>query len=176
MKFQQRHFFVIIFLGCCLMLWGCESTSAVQDAQPADTPVSVSGKPAADFSLQNLSGETVSLSGLKGKKVLLDFWATWCPPCRSELPDMNNVANDLTAQGVVVLNISVDSDIETVKKFIARYGYNNLTVLFDDKKIAVAYGVSAIPTKVLIDENGNIANQRVGALSEKELKNFLGLN
>ena len=182
MKTTVRGLLGFVLLAMCFMLWGCEAGNAVQDTQNSDTQISEpqpsenAPKQAVDFSLPNINGETITLSSLKGQKVLLDFWATWCPPCRSELPDMNGMVTELKNKGIVVLNISVDGDIETVKRFIERYHYSNLSVLFDDKAIAEKYSVSAIPTKILIDETGIMIAQYVGALSGTELQKFLELN
>ncbi|MCH7504814.1 TlpA family protein disulfide reductase [PVC group bacterium] len=157
------------FIVSAASLVGCSRNGgAVQDA-------ALSSGPAAGFALSNLHGETVSLSDFKGQKVLLDFWATWCPPCRIELPGLNSMVPELNKSGVVVLNISVDKKIDTVKKFIADNRYSNLIVLHDDQNIADRYQVSAIPTKVLIGEDGNILARKVGSLTEEQMKDFVGL-
>ena len=157
------------FIVSAASLVGCSRNGgAVQDA-------ALSRGPAAGFALSNLHGETVSLSDFKGQKVLLDFWATWCPPCRIELPGLNSMVPELNKSGVVVLNISVDKKIDTVKKFITDNQYLNLNVLHDDQNIADRYQVSAIPTKVLIGEDGNILARKVGSLTEEQMKDFVGL-
>lgn len=133
------------------------------------------GPLASDFTLPSLDGKNISLSDLKGQKVLLDFWATWCPPCRSEMPGMNDIVRDLKEKGVLLLNISTDQGMSAVKRFIKQNGFANLTVLHDDQGIAGEYGVTAIPTKVLIDEDGRIIGRHVGAMREKQLYDFVGL-
>jgi peroxiredoxin len=176
-----------IILLITFLVSGCASSIPVAPTQPTPAPTQPSPPPpvatpapaptvpqgnqignlAIDFQLKNLEGKTVSLSGLRGKPVLLNFWATWCPPCRSEMPYLQQIYNSYSAQGLELLEIDVGESASPVKQFLAS---NNLTlpVLLDtDKKVALAYGTAAIPTSLLIDKNGIIKQRIIGAFNNK---------
>ena len=118
---------------------------------------------AMDFKLQNLSGEAVSLSGLKNKVVVLDFWATWCAPCKAAFPEMQELVNKYKADtGVVFLFIDVweTKEPKKTKEIVANYMKDNsysFNVLFDEKdEVVNAYKVRGIPQKFVIDKKGNV--------------------
>ncbi|QQS35267.1 MAG: TlpA family protein disulfide reductase [Ignavibacteriales bacterium] len=133
---------------------------------------------APDFALKSTTGKTVKLSEYKGKIVILDFWATWCGPCRKGIPDLidlqNKYKNDL-----VVIGISVDQDRtkKEVEPFIKNYGINYPIVYFDDKVIKDYGGIQSIPTSFIIDKEGNITNRHIGLypkyIYEEEIKELL---
>ncbi len=117
--------------------------------------------PAPAFSFTNLEGKTVSLAGLKGKVVVIDFWATWCGPCRMTMPLLQEFV-DRKPAGVEYLAMDVwERDTSLVRPFIADQGYN-FNVLYGDQNIATQYGVQGIPTMFVIDKNGVIRYQHVG--------------
>lgn len=125
---------------------------------------------APEFELENADGKKVKLSDLKGKVVVLNFWATWCPPCKAEMPDFNKVAEELsksTDATLQCINIGEDKDVAT--KFLKDNGYT-MNILLDTKsEAALKYGISAIPTTIVIDKEGNIADQIVGAASYEKV-------
>ena len=135
-------------------------------------------KPAPRWELKDLDGKTVHSSDFNGKVVVLDFWATWCPPCRAEIPDFIELQKKYAAQGLAVVGVSVDqADLKTVKSFAQKNGINYSVVLVDDK-IADAYGgIDGLPTTFIIDRSGRIVNQHLGftapAEIEKEITNLL---
>ncbi|MFH1032723.1 MAG: redoxin domain-containing protein [Chloroflexota bacterium] len=136
---------------------------------PKTTPVEGirKGNLAPDFQLQSLDGNTVSLSGLRGKPVLLNFWATWCPPCRKEMPYLQQIYNDWTSKGLVLLEIDVGETPATVNEFMKN---NNLSmpVLLDvQKEVTRKYGIGAIPTTFFIDIDGIIQERVEGAFPNK---------
>ncbi len=108
------------------------------------------------FSLQSTKGKTINLVDYKGKVVLLDFWATWCPPCRMSTPAVKKLYEKMKGNDFEVLSISLDEEREAVPPFIQReaIGY---PVLYADDSIQAVYRVRAIPTFVLIDKNGVIS-------------------
>lgn len=136
-----------------------------QQPQPdAANATSLVGKAAPDFSLPSLDGSVVSLLQLKGKVVVLDFWATWCPPCRKSLPHLQHVSQDLKLKNKDLRVVAVDLK-ETrakVQEFMNRNGYGFLVALDSDGAISEAYLVHGIPTTVIIDRAGVIRNVFVG--------------
>ncbi|HLJ48561.1 MAG TPA: redoxin domain-containing protein [Bryobacteraceae bacterium] len=135
---------------------------------PGERP-NLAGRPAMDFTLKNLNGEKVTLSDLRGQVVLIDFWASWCGPCRHELPTIEKLHREYENKGLVVLGIN-DEDSGLAKKFLVKNEYT-IPVLMDAKKeVAKAYGTRAIPTVVVVDKNGVIRAHFVGGRSEEQLR------
>lgn len=119
-----------------------------------------SGSDAPVFKMKTPEGKNLSLSNFKGKYVVLDFWASWCPDCRKDMPNVLRMYNKFHKQGVEFIGISMDTDKEAWKKAIAKYGiqYPQVSELvkFHDTKIAAQYGVKWIPSMVLVDPNGKV--------------------
>lgn len=128
---------------------------------PSDAADSAYTK-APDFMLKDLNGRTVSLASLRGKVILLNFWATWCPPCKAEMPSMNRLYNEIKAKGFEVIAVSTDNALSPVKEFLAKNRLD-FTVLLDEKKtVSRAYKVFSMPTTFLIDRNGFIVEKYYG--------------
>ncbi|MCK9209725.1 MAG: TlpA family protein disulfide reductase [Ignavibacteriaceae bacterium] len=124
-------------------------------------------KKAPNFSLKSVDGKTVKLSDYKNKVVLIDFWATWCPPCRKGIPDLIELQKEFK-KDFVVLGISVDSDTKgDVPSFIKNYGINYPIVYGDESTAKLFGGVSGIPTSFLIDRKGNIVDKHVGLVPKE---------
>jgi thiol-disulfide isomerase/thioredoxin len=117
-----------------------------------------------DFTLESLDGKKVSLSSFKGKVVLLSFWATWCGPCKQEMPAMQILYDQLKAKGLTVVAVDVMEDRETVKTFLRENKYAFPVLLDVDGKVGGSslYGVSAIPTNYILDRTGRIVARAVG--------------
>lgn len=112
------------------------------------------GKKAAEFSLPAVNGETVALQNLRGKVVLLNFWATWCGPCRQELPELARLQEKFRQRGLMVVAVTVDNEVENVQAFLKKYDVK-LQALWDKKKkVADAYAVEKMPSSYLLDRNG----------------------
>ena len=120
-------------------------------------------QPAPAWELKDLEGQAVKLSDFKGKVVLLNFWATWCPPCRQEIPDLIALQNQYKDKGLVVVGVSLDQNgPAAVRPFVSRIKIN-YPVVMGDEKTARAYGsVQVIPTTFFIDREGRIAGQHEG--------------
>ena len=157
--------------GCALV--GRPAMAQAEDAPAKDTPakdtqakdtqakdtLSLKGQAAPDFSLKTVDGKDVKLSDHKGKVVLLDFWATWCPPCVKGLPHMDELARDKARaeKGLVVLAINAQEQPERVQKFMEDRKLN-LTVPMDaEGKAAEAYLIAGYPTTVVVGRDGKIS-------------------
>jgi tetratricopeptide (TPR) repeat protein/outer membrane lipoprotein-sorting protein len=140
-----------------------------QNAGKTDAREALLGRPAPDFKLRDLGGDELQLSALKGKVVLLDFWATWCVPCRMAMPKLNSLFKQLNKQDVVVMGIDVNEDEKTVRDFIRKNKYEYpILVPGRGSPVIGNYEAHALPTMVLIDKNGVVADYKVGYGSDTE--------
>jgi peroxiredoxin len=117
---------------------------------------------AKDFATPSPDGKSVKLADYRGKVVFLNFWATWCPPCREEMPAMERLYQRYRGQGLIVIAISVDSDLAAVPPFLKQ---NQITFpIGHDPKMALAerYGVRALPSSFLVDRKGNLSALAIG--------------
>lgn len=130
---------------------------------------------AIDFKLKDLNGKNVSLSDFKGKKVLLNFWATWCPPCRAEMPDIEKLYQENKDSDLVILGVNLGEDTQTVKSYIDKNKYNFNILLDSDQAVAIKYNIVSIPTSFFIDKEGNIIYKKVGAMSIEEMRDNVNL-
>lgn len=119
------------------------------------------GEPAPVFALKDLDGNEINLTDQRGKVVLVDFWATWCPPCLKELPHIQRFHEQYRDKGLVVLAISTDQEKEKVRPFVEQHGYT-FPVLFADGKVESAYKVGGIPVVYLIDREGAVQFHQLG--------------
>jgi cytochrome c biogenesis protein CcmG, thiol:disulfide interchange protein DsbE len=119
-------------------------------------------KQAADFTVSLVSGETLKLQGQRGKPMLVNFWATWCAPCREEMPAMERLYIKHRERGFVLLAVSVDTDASVVKPFLERYKLTFPVALDAKMDLANAYGVRALPASFLIDRNGYLTALALG--------------
>lgn len=126
----------------------------------------------ASFTLTGLDGKTYSLSGLRGKVVLLNFWATWCPPCRKEMPDMETLRQRFDKKGLVILAVS-DEDRRVIEGYLATQHYTFPILLDPDRKAAEAFGVDGIPKSFIFDRQGNLVAQAMDGRSERQFLELL---
>lgn len=127
--------------------------------------------PAPDWQLQDVDGKTVHSSDFKGKVVILDFWATWCGPCRKELPSFVELQKKYEKQGLAVIGASVDQiNPAEVKAFAEQSGVDYPVVLADAKATQAFGGIEAIPTTFVIDREGRIVKQHLGFTEEEEFE------
>jgi peroxiredoxin len=126
-------------------------------------------KPAPEFALKDADGKTVHLADYKGKVVLLDFFATWCGPCKIEIPWFMEMERKNKDRGLAVLGVSMDDEgWEVVKPFLSDLGVNYRVVIGNDSTAQLYGGVDALPTTFLIDRNGKIAAIHIGLASKKD--------
>jgi cytochrome c biogenesis protein CcmG/thiol:disulfide interchange protein DsbE len=119
------------------------------------------GDAARDFSVQD-SDRKVSLNQFRGQVLVLNFWATWCPPCVEELPSLMSMQERTRAKGVVVLGISIDVDDNAYHRFLQERNVNFLTVRDPDQKVASMYGTAGWPETYVIDRQGKLRRKFVG--------------
>lgn len=145
-------------------------------ADPEATPVKV-GDPAPDFTLSNLDGQSISLKGLRGKVVLVNFWATWCGPCRVEMPHLEKLYQEYHKQGVAFLTIS-DEQPETVRQFLKARNYSFGSMVDAQSVVSNLYGVRGIPHTFLVDRSGRVVAGLPGSQKEADLREAIikGLN
>jgi len=122
----------------------------------------ISGSPAAGgFSLKNVAGKEISLDDYKGKFVLLNFWATWCAPCRKEMPAMSNLHNEFGGEGLEVIGVHVGPSLAGIKKFLEAVPVS-FTILIDKNMGLASWGVQGLPTTFLINPEGKLVYKAVG--------------
>jgi peroxiredoxin/outer membrane lipoprotein-sorting protein len=127
------------------------------------------GRPAPDFKLRSLDGEEVQLAGFRGKVVLLDFWATWCGPCRQTMPQLNHLFKQFKKRDVVVVGVNENEDPQTVRNFIHDNGYEYPILLAGrGDSVIEGYLAHSLPTLVVIDKNGVVAGYKVGYSGDTE--------
>jgi peroxiredoxin len=167
-----KAFVILMVLALILTVAGCASTGPTGNG----TVGSRVGDLAADFTLKDLDGQTVTLSSLLGRPVMINFWASWCSPCRSEMPDIQAVYLERLADSpsLVILSINLGEASATVRQFMADSFYTFPALLDSQKSVAIQYDVTSIPTTFFIDENGIIKERRLGAFASKgQIDGFL---
>ncbi|WP_260292058.1 peroxiredoxin family protein [Sedimenticola hydrogenitrophicus] len=132
-------------------------------ATAAQTLTPVEARPMApDFTLQDLDGNAVRLADLRGRPVIVNFWATWCPPCREEMPSMQRAWERLQPEGVALLAVNVGEDADSVFQFTGSYPVE-FPILFDsDGSVSGAWPIRGLPTTFVVDPQGRIAYRAIG--------------
>jgi peroxiredoxin len=160
---------LVIVLGG---LWIVYSSSMLSDlASQGENvtlePAPVVGHPAPDFALPTLAGETVRLSDFKGRPVLVNFWATWCGPCRSEFPDFQKAAVDNADKLVIIgINNTTTDQKEQIPAFLEEFSVTFPIVLDETGDTAKAYNILGLPTSIFIDRNGNVNEIFTGPINK----------
>ena len=186
---KQKRTLVILILVIVLLLAGgtvayrmlsrlTEPTVPYDPPAQSDVTGEAQAKSAApDFTVYNADGSTATLKEKQGKPVFINFWATWCPPCRSELADINK-AYETYGDKIEFMMIDLTDgyngeDQPAVEAFVAENGYS-FPVYFDlDSSAATAYGVRSIPTTVLVGADGTLLHTQMGAMSESQIEQLM---
>ena len=163
----------VFLLAAVFLLCSCFAAKS-QSTAPSETAVKFSeaglrllGEKVSprDFSLPALAGGNQSLNDLKGKVVFLNFWATWCGPCRDEMPSMEILYNRFRENGLEILAVNCGESRQEVQAFMANNGLSFPAVLDGDGRVSNSYGIQAIPTTFLIDRDGMIVLRLVGSIN-----------
>lgn len=161
-----------LILAATLGLGGCgkkKEATAASETPAAPAASAVSDLPslgaAPVWKLNRIDGTELTSADLKGKVVVLDFWATWCPPCREEIPGYIKMQQAHEAAGLVIVGISLDQKgPPVVRAFAEEYGINYPLVMGDEKIVQAFGGIEAIPTTFLIDRDGQVRHRKVGMM------------
>jgi len=128
------------------------------------------GKAAPDFALKDLGGKDISLDDYKGKVVFVNFWATWCPPCRQEIPGFVEAYEKYKSEGLVILGVAVSDKEGTVKSYVEKNKMSYPVAMGDSKIIRDYEPGNAIPSTIVIDRNGNIFHKHVGFMDQSQVE------
>lgn len=168
---DKRTILRILVLGVIAVALG----SAFYSAYSNDESLAAIGNPAPDFTLKNLEGEEVRLSDLRGKGVFINFWATWCAPCKREMPLMEEQYQLVKDEGIEILAVNIAESQLAVSRFSERLGVT-FPILLDsnpDRVVTQRYGVGALPASYFVDKDGKVVGHHVGEMNESILKENL---
>ncbi|TME27312.1 MAG: TlpA family protein disulfide reductase [Chloroflexi bacterium] len=160
----RRLLSCVVLAAVTIVGTGCRATfGSTADSGPT---IARPGAPAPDFSLSVLDGGTQDLLRERGNVVLLNFWATWCIPCREEMPELQRLADDLRGQQFTLLTIDLQEDAASINAFRTELGLRLPVLLDEDGEVTRSYGVRALPATFLIDQRGVLRQQRLGPLAQ----------
>ncbi len=187
---NKRIALPLLMILLVLTVVGCGSTSTpeptplpptatpvvtVETATPASNASSASSGnanaiPAPDFTLQTLDGESVSLSDYRGKLVMINFWASWCPPCNSEMPDLQRYYEQHQDDDFIILGVNYQDTPDKVQAFVEKYGVTFPILLDSDGRVANLFGVQGLPTSFFVDKEGNVLGYQPGPVTKEMLE------
>ena len=161
---------VSLLAGACVVLVAVAAGAwfALQPAQTggsASSSIAQVGAPAPQIALPVVGGGTSDLTNDRGKVVLVNFWATWCEPCKSEMPGLQQLADQLNGQPFRLYSVDLQEDAAQIQTFEQQYGLNLYAVIDEDGNATRAYGVRALPSTFVIDKQGVLRLQRLGQLT-----------
>jgi cytochrome c biogenesis protein CcmG/thiol:disulfide interchange protein DsbE len=165
---------MLIFVGIWLLFWLGNQASSKNMADAAPRPAGQIGLPAPNFNLLSPTGESITLSDYEGQVVLVNMWATWCPPCKAELPDINAFYEAHKGEGFVVLAVNSQEDAATVDAFIQAKGFRFPVALDSRGEVMNLYQAPGLPTTYIIDRNGAIRHIQTGAITKQQLETIIG--
>ncbi len=177
LHFQNRGAF--LFSLTWLFLCFFPSSSPAQDDQPTIRFVR-NPDPAPDFKLTTLDGKPVTLADSRGKVILLNFWASWCGPCRAEIPDLIELQNKYKGKLQILGLVVDDDDADAIKEFVEKFGINYPVAIASNETRIQYGGIAALPTSFVLDSEGRIVQKHEGLrdpiLYETEIRSLLGLS
>ncbi|WP_066060854.1 thiol-disulfide oxidoreductase ResA [Neobacillus soli] len=131
------------------------------------------GEAAPDFALVDMQGNKHRLSEYKGQGVFLNFWGTWCPPCKKEMPYINNQYHQFKDKGVQLMSVDIQESPLAVSQFADRLKLDFPIMIDTDKEVMNTYGIDLLPATFLIDKNGKVLKYHTGELSEDKIREFM---
>ena len=177
-RFVWSVILMLVLLGLLTVL-GC--TPSAQDIQrqpgvpsPSQLPPAARvGRLAPDFTLTDLDGNSVTLSDFRGKTVFINFWATWCPPCRAEMPEIEAVYQEYKNQDVVVIGVDIRENESEVRQCVEEDDFSWIFVLDTTGAVSASYAITAIPTSFFLDEEGVIQSAQIGPMTGRVMEELL---
>jgi len=164
---------LLIIAGVVALFWMGQQTVSSRTTEPDDTVAQTQGQTAPDFTLQALNGTPISLSDYSGQVILVNLWATWCPPCKAEMPAINAFYEEHKGNGFVVLAVNSQEDTATVQRFITEQGFSFPVVLDSRGEVANQYQVRGLPTTFIIGRDGQIQYTHSGAITYEQLEKII---
>ena len=161
---------LIACLGLCQISCEKSKEEKTQEQIPIQEKFN-SENPAPNFTMQSAEGNAISLSQFKGKVVMIDFWATWCPPCVKSIPEVKNLWKKYKDKGLVILGVSLDKDLQAWQTYIKNNDMTWFQVAdgkFWENDAAILYGVESIPNVCIIDQKGNIVAKGLNPMAQSE--------
>lgn len=160
---------VISFVLLAMIGWAVvDVITANKESEAVNIGLEI-GNIAPDFELQTLDGETVKLSDYRGEPVMLNFWATWCPPCRAEMPDMQRFYQD-TGMNILAINLTkTETNLEDINQYVEEYGLSFTIPLDQENLVGDRYQIRPIPTTYMIDSAGIIQFYVFGPLNYEQM-------
>lgn len=162
---NRRNLIILAALAIALILFTACAAGSIQESAPTKTP-----KPPIDLTLKDLTGQTVQLSDLRGNIVLVNYWASWCGPCREEMPILDEFYKRHQSEGFILVAINASESTEEAANYIAEHGYS-FTVWSDPPgRTMIELGINGLPASLLLDKEGRIINVWMGPLTEVMLE------
>ncbi len=146
-----------------VLLWPNQGSKAAGVGIP-------NGAPAPQFELTGLDGKTYKLSDFKGKPVMINFWASWCPPCRAEMPTLQAAYKEYEAQGFVILGVNLNESEVAINSFKEKTGITFPILIDKDDHVSRLYDIVPLPTSYFVDKNGVVQGKWTGEISKDQLK------
>ena len=171
MKLQKTHLISIAIIAIVIA-----SIAFIELNKPRQSPISSSdknvgisiGKIAPDFELQSLEGKSVKLSDFRGKNVVLNFWASWCPPCREEMPEFQRIYAE-NSDSLIMIGVNLQESKENAESFVKKFGITFPILLDPNAQVKDMYGVFTQPVTYFIDSSGKIIDKKFGPLTNEEI-------
>lgn len=164
----------LIIRTCILLVLGAAAAFTLYQHFTNSQQIQVAvGEKAPDFILTDLHGKKHKLSDYKGQGVFLNFWGTWCKPCATEMPYINNQYLQFQKKGVQVLAVNVGESTIAVSKFAESHHLDFPIVIDSDSQVQTAYGIDPLPATFLIDKNGKVVKYYTGQLSENTVRDLM---